>query len=180
MSHILDIATLLLPQRALTIFGEITARMEVEIVNKLRFLASKGNEPICVFIASRGCRLPSEIRITDTMRELHLPFHGIAVGQVFGAAFGIFQACSRREAYAHAEFLLQMPQVCGLLSHDQEAFPRHATAICSYHNRLVGTLSRRARRPAAFWNTLVESERRLSASEALELKLIDRIIPLPK
>lgn len=171
-----DVLVKLLKERIIYV-GDLNEAMATAVAAQLQALATDPSRPASLYINSRGGPLPVVLRIYEAMSGLPYELATVAMGRVEYAANLLLAAGTpgKRAAASTARFLLGPPVVdqAGL---DFQSYLKAVQTTCETVN---GLLSRQTgqtvQRLAAF-----SQPTELTPAQALDLGLIDRILPPPK
>ncbi|MFI5909440.1 ATP-dependent Clp protease proteolytic subunit [Dactylosporangium sp. NPDC051541] len=98
-------------RRMVFLRGPIEIEMAARAAATLLALDAAGPEPISVHMSADQGSLAAVWTLVDAIESLQAPVHATAVGEVSGAALGVFCAAAERAAFAHARFRLAEPKV---------------------------------------------------------------------
>jgi ATP-dependent Clp protease protease subunit len=101
----------LFARRMVFLRGPVEAEMAARAAATLLALDAAGSAPISVHISSDQGSLAAVWALVDAIEAVQAPVHATAVGEVSGAALGVFCAAAERTAFAHARFRLVEPKV---------------------------------------------------------------------
>ncbi|MEV0562896.1 ATP-dependent Clp protease proteolytic subunit [Dactylosporangium sp. NPDC050588] len=98
-------------RRMVFLRGVIEPEMAGRAAATLLALDAIGADPITLHLSAEEGQLAAVFTLVDALDAVHAPVHATAVGQVGGAALGVFCAAATRTAFAHARFRLSEPKV---------------------------------------------------------------------
>ncbi|GAA3456436.1 hypothetical protein GCM10018962_82700 [Dactylosporangium matsuzakiense] len=101
----------LFARRMVFLRGPIEAEMAARAAATFLALDAAGPDPISVHMSAEQGNLAAVWTLVDAIESLQAPVHATAVGEVSGAALGVFCATTERTAFAHARFRLAEPKV---------------------------------------------------------------------
>src|SRR5688500_12758519 len=91
-------------RRMVFLRGAIEPEMAGRAAATLLALDAIGPDPITLHLAAEEGQLAAVFTLVDALDAVHAPVHATAVGQIGGAAIGVFCAAATRAAFAHARF----------------------------------------------------------------------------
>ncbi len=175
-----DIYSRLLADRIVFLGEEVSDRSAGTIIAQMLFLeAQDPQKDIQLYINSPGGSIPSGFAIYDTMQYIKCDVATICVGMA--ASFGAFLlaggAKGKRMALPNAEIMIHQPAIHGNGVQGQASDIK----IISDHiqqskKRLNKILAENTGKTVEEIETATERDHYLSAAEALEFGLIDRIV----
>jgi ATP-dependent Clp protease protease subunit len=98
-------------RRMVFLRGPIEAEMASRAAATLLALDASGSAPISLHMSADQGNLAAVWALVDAIDSIQAPVHATAVGEVSGAALGVFCAAAQRTAFAHARFRLAEPKV---------------------------------------------------------------------
>ncbi|MER7272832.1 ATP-dependent Clp protease proteolytic subunit [Dactylosporangium sp. NPDC000244] len=98
-------------RRMVFLRGPIEPEMAARAAATLLALDAAGAEPISLHLSAEQGHLAAVWTLVDAIDSIDAPVHATAVGEVSGAALGVFCAAAERSAFAHARFRLAEPKV---------------------------------------------------------------------
>ncbi|KAL7784614.1 ATP-dependent Clp protease proteolytic subunit [Trichoderma ceciliae] len=183
-----DIFSKLLQQRIICLNGEIDDYMSASIVAQLLWLESDApDKPITMYINSPGGSVTSGMAIYDTMTYIKSPVATVCIGGAASMAAILLAggAAGQRCALQHSSIMIHQPlggtrgQASDILiyANQIQRIREQSNQIMQYHlNKAKGfdkyTLEE--------INDLMERDKYLSVTEALELGVIDEIFTTRK
>ncbi len=181
--RVYDIYSRLLEDRIIFLAGVIDDNVANSVVAQMLYLASKDpKKDIHLYINSVGGLLSSALAIYDTMQYVEPDVSTVCVGSAYSAAAVLLAAGAKGKRYAlpNAEIMLHQVQVSGGLegtATDVEIYTRHLTRV---KDRLNKILARHTGKTVAQIAKDTDRDFYLTAEEALEYGLIDKIIGFSK
>ena len=181
--RVYDIYSRLLEDRIIFLAGVIDDNAANSVVAQMLYLASKDpKKDIHLYINSVGGLLSSALAIYDTMQYVEPDVSTVCVGSAYSAAAVLLAAGAKGKRYAlpNAEIMLHQVQVSGGLegtATDVEIYTRHLTRV---KDRLNKILARHTGKSVAQIAKDTDRDFYLTAEEALEYGLIDKIIGFSK
>ncbi|MCY6383498.1 ATP-dependent Clp protease proteolytic subunit [Hoeflea prorocentri] len=176
-----DIYSRLLRERIIFLNGEVNDAVAALVCAQLLFLESENpKKPINLYINSPGGIVTSGFAMFDTMRHIRAPVHTLCMGTARSMGSFLLMAGEpgQRAALPNANMLVHQPS---------GGYQGQASDIAIHAEEIQGTKRRITRLYAeACGRTYEEAERALdrdhfmTAEEALEWGLIDRILTGPR
>ncbi len=175
-----DIYSRLLSDRIIFLNEEVTDSSAGAIVAQLLFLEAEApDKDIQLYINSPGGSVSAGLAVYDTMRYIKCDVSTICLGLAasFGAVLLAGGTKGKRMALPNAQIMIHQPAIHGNgiqgSASDIRIFSEH---IQDSKNRLNRILAENTGRTPAEIEAATERDRYLSAAEALEFGLIDRMI----
>jgi ATP-dependent Clp protease protease subunit len=126
-------------------------------------------------VSSADGTLEAAFAVIDVLDVMKVPVKAVAIGEVGGAALGVYAAAPIRVAYPHARFTLAEPRADELSGTADEV-----TRAAGAHLRLLEDLAVRIATATKHSQAEVERDlsdrRRLTAAEAVEYGLVDELV----
>ena len=172
-----DIYSQLLKDRIVFLGEEIDDHVANLVVAQLLFLeAEDPDKDISLYINSPGGSVAAGLAIYDTMQYIRPQVSTIAMGQAasMGALLLAAGAKGKRYALPHAEIMIHQP--LGGMQGQATDMQIHADHIITLRRRLNEILSEATGKPLEAIEKDTDRDNFLSAEEALEYGLIDRIL----
>lgn len=172
-----DIYSRLLEDRIIFLTGEINDAVADAVVAQLIYLEGKDpNKDICLYINSPGGSVTAGMAIYDTMNYIKCDVSTICIG--LAASMGAFLLSSgtkgKRYALANSEIMIHQP--LGGTQGQATEILIHAKHIEKTRANLNRILSENTGRPLEEIERDTERDNFMSAAEALEYGLIDKVI----
>jgi ATP-dependent Clp protease protease subunit len=101
-------------QRIVLLNGPLDASAANRAAATLLTLDALGADPVWLQVSARHGELTAVFALVDALDAMRAPVHATAIGEVGGAAVGVFAAARRRLAYPHARFRLDEPGADGV------------------------------------------------------------------
>ena len=149
-------------------------------VNKmiLALEAADASKPIYLFINSPGGEITSGFSIFDTARFVKPKVYTVVTG--LAASMGsLIALCVDREdrlAFPNSKFLIHQPLVSGMIQGSATEIEIHAKDIVKTREKINGIYSKETGRPIEEIQKATDRDNWMTAEEALEFGLINRII----
>jgi len=174
--RVYDIYSRLLKDRIIIICGEIDDINSNTIVAELLYLDSINHDDISVYINSPGGSVTAGMAIYDTMNYIKSDVSTICVGMA--ASMGAFLLSSgtkgKRYALPNSEVMIHQP--LGGAQGQATEIKIAAERILKLKDKLNTMLSKNTGKPLEIVEKDTERDHFLSAEEALEYGLIDKVI----
>lgn len=172
-----DIYSRLLKDRIIFIGEEIDERVASTVVAQLLFLeAEDPDKDICIYINSPGGSVSAGMAIYDTMKYVKPEISTIAIGMAASMGAFLLQAGTKGKRYAlpNAEIMIHQP--LGGTQGQAEDIRIHAEHILSIRSKLNAIIAENTGRPVEEVAKDTDRDNYMSAEEAVEYGLIDRVI----
>lgn len=176
-----DIYSLLLKNRIIFLGTAIDDSVANLIVAQLLYLSNEDREaPIQMYINSPGGQVYAGMAIYDTMQVIPNQISTLAVGVT--ASFGtvLLTAGTRGHRYALPNATIHMHQPLGGASGQATEIEIQAREILRLKVRLNEILSRHTGQPVENIQRDNERDRYLSAEQAVEYGLVDKVMDIPE
>lgn len=172
-----DIYSRLLRDRVIFITGEIEDHMADLIVAQLLFLESEDpDKDVYLYINSPGGVVTAGMAIYDTMQYIKPDICTLCLGQACSMGSFLLSGGTRGKRYAlpHARIMIHQP--LGGFKGQASDIMIHAREIERTKRILTEILARNCGRPLADLERDCDRDNFMSAAEALEYGLIDKVI----
>jgi ATP-dependent Clp protease, protease subunit len=175
----IDIYTRLSQERIIFLGQEVSDGLANRIVAFLLYLDSDdSSKPIYLYINSPGGSITAGMAIYDTMQYIKSEVITICVGQA--ASMGAFLlaagAKGKRVALPHARIMIHQPLLSGGMRGQATDIQIEAQQILLIREQLNQMLAERTGQPLAKIEKDTDRDYFMSAQEALEYGLIDKVI----
>jgi ATP-dependent Clp protease protease subunit len=162
-------------QRIVVVHGHLTADAATRAAATLLTLDKAGAGPVQLHLSANDGDLAAMFAIVDTLDIMRAPVHGVARGEVGGAAVGVFVATGRRLAFPHALFRLTQPKVDHLAGTADEVVAA-AGGYLRALEELVVRVAATCGQPRSRVEDDFEAGRVFDAEEARRYGLVDEIL----
>ena len=172
-----DIYSRLLRDRIIFLNGEVNDGVAALVCAQLLLLEAENPEkPIYLYINSPGGVVTSGLAIYDTMQYIRAPVHSLCMGTArsMGSFLLMAGAPGGRAALPNASILVHQPS--GGLQGQASDLLIHAEEILKTKQRLTRLYAEHCARSYEEFELAMERDRFMTAEEALEWGLIDRIM----
>ena len=172
-----DIYSRLLGERIVFLNGEVNDAMSALICAQLLYLeAENPKKPIHLYINSPGGVVTSGLAMYDTMRYLRPPVHTLCMGTARSMGSFLLMAgeAGERAALPNASILIHQPS--GGLQGQASDMLIHAEEIGRTKQRMTRLYAQHCHRSYEEFEQAMDRDRFMTAEEALEWGLIDRIL----
>lgn len=174
-----DIFSRLLEDRIIMLHDEVNDHTASLVVAQLLYLESKDpDKDICLYINSPGGSISAGMAIHDTMKYIKCDVTTICMGMA--ASMGAFLLASgtkgKRLILPNAEVMIHQPLISGGLSGQTTDIKIHADHMVKTREKLNRFLSEYTGNSYEKICADVERDNYMSAKEALDYGLVDRII----
>lgn len=174
-----DIYSRLLEERIIMVDGPIDAHTASIVTAQLLFLESKSSkEDITMYINSPGGSVTDGLAIYDTMQYISCDVSTIVTGMAasMGSVLLAAGAAGKRYALPNAQVMIHQPLISGGLSGQCTDIKIHADNLVKTRERLEAILAKHANADPDVVHSACERDNYLTAEEAVNFGLIDRII----
>ncbi|MBT9585050.1 ATP-dependent Clp protease proteolytic subunit [bacterium] len=153
--------------------GDVTEPVAQAVVAQLQALACDPTRPASLYVNSKGGPLVAILSVYEAMQKVSYPLATVALGRVEYAAAVLVAAGApgRRVAKAGTRFVVG-PPVVDMAGMDFQAYLKAVQNHCETVNGLLARHTGQSVQRLAAYSEATE----LSAQEALQLGLIDRIL----
>lgn len=171
-----DIYSRLLKDRIILLNGEINDALASSIVAQLLYLDSQGNENINIYINSPGGSITSGMAIYDTMNFIKSEVSTICIGMAASMAAFLLSSGTKgkRLALPNSEVMIHQP--LGGAEGQATEIKIAAEHILKIKEKLNKILSKNTNQPLEKIENDTERDHFLTAEEALNYGLIDKIV----
>lgn len=172
-----DIYSRLLKERIVFVTGEVEDNMASLIVAQLLFLESENPEKdIYMYINSPGGVVSSGLSIYDTMQYISCKVNTICLGQACSMGSLLLTAGEKGLRYALPNSRIMIHQPSGGFKGQATDIEIHAKEILSLKKRLNNMYVQHTGKTLSVIEKAMERDNFMSAEEALNFGLIDKII----
>lgn len=174
-----DIFSRLLNDRIIMLTGQIDDALASVVIAQLLYLEGQDPEKdIDLYINSPGGSVSAGLAIYDTMQYIKCDVSTICVG--LAASMGSFLLSSgakgKRFALPNSEILIHQPLISGGLSGQQTDIQIHAENMLKTRERLERILAENCGKDVETLHKDCERDNYMSAQEAADYGLVDRVI----
>lgn len=172
-----DIFSRLLRERIIFITGEINDQISSLIISQLLFLESENQDKdISIYINSPGGSVMAGLSIYDTMQFIKPEVNTISIGQACSMAALLLSAGNKNKRYALPNSRIMIHQPLGSYQGQASDIKIHAEEIIKIRSNLNHILSKHTGKSVKDIEIDTERDYFMSAEEALNYGLIDKII----
>ena len=169
-----DLYSRLLKDRIIFLTGEIDDSVASIVISELLYLDNLSNEDIYLYINSPGGSITSGMSIYDTMNFIKSKVITIGIGMTASMAAFLLSSGNIRYALPNTEVMIHQP--LGGAQGQATDIKIAAERIIKLKEKLNQILAKNTNQPLEKIYNDTERDNFLSASEALEYGLIDKII----
>ncbi|MBK1672369.1 ATP-dependent Clp endopeptidase proteolytic subunit ClpP [Ectothiorhodospira shaposhnikovii] len=172
-----DIYSRLLKERVIFVVGPVEDYMANVIVAQLLFLESENpDKDISLYINSPGGVVTAGLAIYDTMQFIKPDVSTLCIGQAasMGAVLLAGGAAGKRYCLPHSRVMIHQP--LGGFQGQATDIDIHAREILKVRDQLNGILSTHTGQPVERIEQDTERDRFLSAADAQEYGIIDKVL----
>jgi ATP-dependent Clp protease protease subunit len=175
-----DIYSRLLRERIVFLNGEVNDASAALVCAQLLFLeAENPKKPIHLYINSPGGVVTSGLAMYDTMRYIKSPVHTLCMGTARSMGSFLLMAGEPGERAALPNASLHVHQPLGGVQGQASDILIHAEEIQKTKQRMIRLYAEHCGRSYEEVERSLDRDRFMSAEEALEWGLIDRILTTP-
>ena len=171
-----DLISCLLKERIILLTAPIDDTVSGNLCAQLLYLASRSGQDIQLYINSPGGSVSAGLAIYDTMRLIRCDVSTICLGMA--ASMGAFLLAAgtkgKRFALPNSEIMIHQPS--GGAQGQATDISIHANHILRVKDKLNQILSERTGQPLDVVKRDTERDNFMTAQEALEYGLIDKVI----
>ena len=171
-----DLYSRLLKDRIVFLTGEITDNTANIIIGQLLYLDSLNNEDIYLYINSPGGSITSGMSIYDTMNYIKSDVRTIALGMSASMAAFILSSGAKGKRYALPNSEVMIHQPLGGAQGQATEIQIVAERIIKLKKKLNKLLAQNTKQPLKTIEQDTERDNYMSAQEALNYGIIDKII----
>lgn len=172
-----DIYSRLLRERIIFLNGEVNDAVSALVCAQLLFLeAENPKKPINLYINSPGGVVTSGLAMYDTMRYIRAPVHTLCMGTARSMGSFLLMAGEpgQRAALPNASILVHQPS--GGFQGQASDMLIHAEEILKIKQRMTRLYAEHSGRSYEEFERAMDRDRFMTAEEALEWGLIDRVL----
>ena len=172
-----DIYSRLLRERIVFLNGEVNDAVSALVCAQLLFLeADNPNKPIHLYINSPGGVVTSGLAMYDTMQYIKAPVHTVCMGTARSMGSFLLMAGQKGERAALPNASLHVHQPLGGFQGQASDILIHAEEMLKTKRRMIRLYAEHCRRSLEEVESTLDRDHFMSAEEALEWGLIDRIL----
>lgn len=172
-----DIYSRLLRERIIFLNGEVNDTVSALVCAQLLFLeAENPRKPISLYINSPGGVITSGLAMYDTIQYIRAPVHTLCMGTAYSMGSFLLMAGEpgERAALPNASILIHQPS--GGAQGKVSDILIQAEEIQRTKNRVTGLYAKHCRRNYEEFECAMDRDRFMTAQEAVEWGLVDRIV----
>lgn len=172
-----DIYSRLLRERIVFLNGEVNDTVSALVCAQLLFLeAENPKKPIHLYINSPGGVITSGLAMYDTMRYIHAPVHTLCMGTARSMGSFLLMAGEPGERAALPNASLHVHQPLGGFQGQASDILIHAEEMAQVKRRMIRLYAEHCGRSLEEVERTLDRDRFMTAEQALEWGLIDRIL----
>lgn len=172
-----DIYSRLLKERIVFLTGQIYDEMAALICAQLLFLESEDpKKDISMYINSPGGVVTSALSILDTMRYIKCDVSTLCIGQACSAGSLLLSSGTKGKRYVLPNARVMIHQPSGGAQGQATDIEIHAREILNLRERLNKIYADNTGQDIETINKAMERDRFMSAEDALEFGLVDKVI----
>ncbi|MBA5805264.1 MULTISPECIES: ATP-dependent Clp protease proteolytic subunit [Rhizobium] len=172
-----DIYSRLLRERIIFLNGEVNDTVSALVCAQLLFLeAENPKKPIQLYINSPGGVVTSGLAMYDTMQYIRAPVHTLCMGTARSMGSFLLMAGEPGERTALPNTSILIHQPSGGFQGQASDMQIHAEEILKTKQRMTRLYAEHCKRTYEEFEQAMDRDRFMTAEEALEWGLIDRIL----
>jgi ATP-dependent Clp protease protease subunit len=172
-----DIYSRLLKERIVFLTGQIYDEMAALICAQILFLESEDcKKDINLYLNSPGGVVTAALSILDTMRYVKCDVSTLCIGQACSAGSLLLSSGAKGKRYILPNARVMIHQPSGGTQGQATDIEIHAKEILNMRERLNAIYSENTGQPIEVINSSMERDRFMSAEEAREFGLVDKIV----
>lgn len=171
-----DLYSRLLNDRIIFISGEINETTANIVISELLYLDSINNKDISLYINSPGGSVNAGLAIYDTMNFIKSDVSTIAVGMAASMASFLLASGKKGKRYALPNSEIMIHEVLGGTEGQATVIKIQADRILKLRDKMNSLLAKHTGKTVARINKDTERDNFMSAIEALEYGLIDKVL----
>ncbi|MBP2562077.1 ATP-dependent Clp protease protease subunit [Neorhizobium galegae] len=174
-----DIYSRLLRERIIFLSGEVNDTVSALVCAQLLFLeAENPKRPIHLYINSPGGVVTSGLAMYDTMRYIHAPVHTLCMGTARSMGSFLLMSGQPGERTALPNASIHIHQPLGGFQGQASDMLIHAEEMQKTKHRMTRLYAKHCGRTYEEFEQAMDRDRFMTAEEALEWGLIDRILQI--
>ena len=172
-----DIYSRLLRERIIFLNGEVNDDVSAQVCAQMLFLeADNPKKPINLYINSPGGVVTSGLAMYDTMRYIRAPVHTLCMGTAWSMGSFLLMAGEpgARAVLPNASILIHQPS--GGFKGQASDILIHAEETLRTKKRMTRLYAQHCKRSYEEFERAMDRDRFMTAEEALEWGLVDRVL----
>lgn len=172
----------LLDKRRIFLSDAVDNKSAAEMIRRLWYLDWKDIKPILFFINSPGGSVDSGFAIWDQIKLLKSPVYTIVTGLAasFGSLLSLAAGKGKRFATKNARIMIHQPLIGGVIKGAATDLDIQAQEMLKARALIVSIYVEATGKDAKTIEKAIDRDNWMSAEEAKEFGLIDKIISTPK
>ncbi len=169
----------LLKSRRIFLSDAVTNESAKDVIRKLWYLElSDAGKPILFIINSPGGAVDSGFAIWDQVKMITSPVTTLVTGLAasMGSVLSLCAAPGRRFATENARIMIHQPRIGAILQGQATDLEINAKEILKTRQTLVDIYSKATKKDAKTIDRAIDRDTWMSAKEALEFGLLDKVI----
>jgi ATP-dependent Clp protease protease subunit len=167
-------------QRIVLLQGPVGTAVANRVAATLLTLDALGTEPVRLQVSAPSGEIVAVFALVDAVDAMRAPVHATAIGEVGGAAVGVYAAAHRRIAYPHARFRLAEPDAEGVSGTADQVAAAAGRYLQSLEDLLV-RVAEATGQPRSRVENDFSAGRILDAAQARDYGLVHEIVaPSPR
>lgn len=165
----------LFDRRMVLLQGPLTQEAATRAAAALLTLDALAPDPVRLHIGARDGELTAAFAVMDALDAMRAPVQAVAIGEVGGAAIGVFAAAGQRLAYPHSRFRLAEPKVAGVAGTADEVVAAAGRYLRDLED-LVLRVAEATGQPRSRVEDDLAAGRTLTAAQAKEYGLVQTVL----
>jgi ATP-dependent Clp protease protease subunit len=163
--------------RRIYAYGLIDLAAAHDMQVKLDHLAAKSHSPISIYLNSDGGLVYPGLAMYDALRYCPAPTEAVVTGAAMSMAVAVLQGATQRLAYPNATFMVHdgTDSASGH-SRNVEAWGRESKRLRHVYYEILAS---RSNHPPGWWEGKCTVDWVMTAEQALQHGLIDKIVEVP-
>lgn len=167
---------ILYENRILLLFGDINEQVASNIIPMILVMNSLSRDPIKLYINSSGGDIVSGLAIYDAMRFVSAPIYTICIGQAASMAAWLLAAGDRGNRIASENSRIMIHQGRTSMGGTFSDLKINMQEFTRTQERMIHLLARHTGKSAQEISTAIERDRWMTADEAVNFGIIDRVV----
>lgn len=171
-----DLYSRLLNERIVFLTGEITDEVANNVISQLLYLDSLNDKDISLYINSPGGSVMAGLAIYDTMNYIKSDVSTIVIGMAASMGSFLLAAGAKGKRYALPNSEVMIHEVLGGTEGQATVVKIQAERILKLRDKMNSLLAKLTNKNVSKINKDTERDYFMSASEALDYGIVDKIL----
>ncbi len=165
-------------KRRMFIAGEIDAEMADEFMAQMLYLGGEGNNPVTIYINSRGGEINAGLMIYDIIQGSKLPINTVCTGMAASMAAILLAGGQKGRRYIlpHSRIMIHEPLIAGGLGGSATSIKNISESILETKTIVNGILSKHTGKSEEEIDKATAYDNFMNASEAIDFGICDEVI----